>query len=199
MNRKIKAVVFDAGGVITEWRQAINNFLDELGVDFAAFQKATTPDELSAYKGLIKAEDYFKKSLKRLGMEERWVRWAEIVPATFTRIEPTFALLEEIQGKFRLAMLSNAYAGSLDKLDKKVNHKKYFEFIIDSSVVGMAKPEKEIFMLTCDKLGLSPKECLFVDDTKEYIEAAVKIGFRTVHFTHPEKGVREIRKVLGIR
>jgi len=59
-------------------------------------------------------------------MEEKWTRWAEIVPTAFTRIEPTFELLEEIQGKVRLAMLSNAYAGSLDKLDKKSQSQKVF-------------------------------------------------------------------------
>lgn len=196
MNQKIKAAIFDAGGVITEWRETINNFLAEMKVDWVAFQKATAPDEVAAYKGLIKMEDHFKQSMKRLGMEEKWPRWAELVPTAFTRIEPTFELLEELQGKIRLALLSNAYAGSLDQLDNKTKHKKYFEVIIDSSVVGMAKPEKEIYLLACKKLGLGPKDCLYIDDTKEYIAAARQLGFQTVHFTDPKESVKLIRKIL---
>jgi len=60
MNKKIKAVVFDAGGVITEWRQAINGFLEELGIDFAAFKKPPAPTKSLPIKVLIKTEDYLK-------------------------------------------------------------------------------------------------------------------------------------------
>ncbi|MDP4030863.1 MAG: HAD family phosphatase [Candidatus Beckwithbacteria bacterium] len=196
INKKIKAVVFDAGGVITEWRQTIDAFLDELGVDFASFQKATEPDELLVYKGLMKTEDYYQRTMKRLGREEKWARLTEIIPANFTRIEATFNLLEELQGKVRLAMLTNAYDDSVDELDTKVNHKKYFELIIDSSVVGMMKPDKEIYLLTCQKLQLKPSQCLFVDDDLKNVEAAIKLGFNTVYFTEPEESVKLIRKIL---
>lgn len=196
INQKIKAAIFDAGGVITEWRQTIDAFLDELGIDFASFQKATEPDELLVYKGLMKTEDYYQRTMKRLGREEKWVRLTEIIPANFTRIEATFKLLEELQGKIRLAMLTNAYDDSVDELDKKVNHKKYFELIIDSSVVGMMKPDKEIFLHTCYKLGLSSEQCLFVDDDLKNVKAAKKLGFNTVHFTDPEESVKLVRKIL---
>ncbi|MBU2051583.1 HAD-IA family hydrolase, partial [Patescibacteria group bacterium] len=100
------------------------------------------------------------------------------------------------QGKVRLAMLTNAYDDSVDELDKKVNHKKYFELIIDSSVVGMMKPDKEIYLLTCQKLQLKPSQCLFVDDDLKNVEAAIKLGFKTVHFKEPEESVKLIRKIL---
>ncbi len=199
MKKQIKAVIFDAGGVITEWKKPLTSFFMEINVTVERWIKAVEPDEEAANKGLLSPDNYFQRILRRLDRESHAVRLKEVFPGSFERIEETFTLLEELKPKFRLVLLTNAILGSVDQLDKTVGHKKYFEIIIDSSVVGMVKPEKEIFILTCNKLGLSSKECLFVDDTKEYIEAAKKLGFQTVHFTDPKKGVTAIRKVLGLR
>lgn len=192
----IKAAIFDAGGVITEWRKPMTSFFMEINVTTQRWVEAIAPDEEAANKGLLSSENYFQRVMKRLDRESHLARLKEVFPGSFERIEETFALLEELKPKFRLALLTNAILGSVDQLDKVVRHKKYFEIIIDSSAVGLVKPEKEIFLLTCKKLGLPPKECLFIDDTKEYIEAAKKLNFQTVHFTDPKESVKLIKKIL---
>lgn len=198
MKTKIKAVVFDAGGVITEWRKPLTRFFTEIDVTVEEWVAAIEPDEEIANKGLLEPDECFKRIMKRLDREDQWLRLREVSPGSFERIEETFALLEELQDRFRLALLTNALSGSVDQLDRKVKLKKYFEVIIDSSAVGMVKPDKRIFLLTCQRLGLKPQQCLFIDDDEKNIKAAQKLGFQTVHFTEPKTGVEEIKEKLGL-
>lgn len=196
LGQSIKAVVFDAGGVITEWKKPLKKFLKQLGVSAEDWMKAIKPDEESANKGLVEPDEYCQRIMRRLGYSNQWRLLRKVMPGSFQRIEQTFQLLAELKGKYRLAMLTNAFKGSVDALDKKTHHKQYFDLIIDSSVVGLVKPDKRIFLLTCKRLGLRPEDCLFVDDDEINIMAAEKLGFKTVHFTDPEKGVKLIRKMF---
>ncbi len=198
MKSKIKAVVFDAGGVIIDWRTHIEKFADNYGIAYDSFYQAMEPYEIPACKGLIDSDDYCRGIMRQIGFAEDWQKLRQVFPVAFTPIDETYELLTELGGKYRLAMLTNAPKGSVDEIDKKLKYKQYFEVIIDSSVVGLVKPDKEIYLLTCQKLHLKPQQCLFVDDVFKNVEAAEKLGFKTVHFTHPQKSVEAIKKILGL-
>jgi putative hydrolase of the HAD superfamily len=74
-----------------------------------------------------------------------------------------------------------------------------FELVVDSAWVGMRKPEAEIYLLTCERLGgLDPADCLFVDDNELNVEAARKLGMRAVLFESNEQAIPEIRAALGL-
>jgi putative hydrolase of the HAD superfamily len=198
MNSKIKAVVFDAGGVITDWRTHIEKFAAEIGKTIEEFYKAVEAYEVPGCKGLIDSDEYCRGIMKDIGLEQDWKKLRQVFPQAFTPIEETYRLLEELNGRYRLAMLTNATKYSVDELDKKIGHKRFFEVIVDSSVVGMVKPDKEIYLHTCRVLKLKPQQCVFVDDLLENIEAAENLGFHTVHFTQPKKGVAAVKKILGL-
>jgi epoxide hydrolase-like predicted phosphatase len=57
-----------------------------------------------------------------------------------------------------------------------------FHVVIDSSEVGMRKPDPRIYELTCERLGIAPGASLFVDDNADNIAAARALGMQTVHF-----------------
>jgi putative hydrolase of the HAD superfamily len=54
--------------------------------------------------------------------------------------------------------------------------------IVDSSHVGMRKPEREIYALTCDRLAITPDQAVFIDDNADNIAAARAFGMEAVHF-----------------
>lgn len=57
-----------------------------------------------------------------------------------------------------------------------------FEDVVDSSHVGMRKPEPEIYELTCARLGIRPVDAVFVDDNADNVAAARALGMEAVHF-----------------
>jgi epoxide hydrolase-like predicted phosphatase len=57
-----------------------------------------------------------------------------------------------------------------------------FEIIVDSSAVGMRKPDPRIYLLTCERLGVAPEASVFIDDNAENVQAARALGMETVRF-----------------
>ncbi len=58
------------------------------------------------------------------------------------------------------------------------------DVIVDSSHVGMRKPERAIYELTAARLDLDPTVCLFLDDVEPNVEAARSVGMRAIHVDH---------------
>lgn len=56
-----------------------------------------------------------------------------------------------------------------------------FDAVVDSSEVGLRKPDPRIYELTCEKLGVEPDAAVFLDDNRSNVEAARALGMATVH------------------
>ncbi|MFT4150636.1 MAG: HAD family phosphatase [Paracoccaceae bacterium] len=50
----------------------------------------------------------------------------------------------------------------------------------------MVKPDPRIFLTLCDRAGVTPESCLFIDDSPRNVEGARAVGMDAVHFTTPE-------------
>jgi putative hydrolase of the HAD superfamily len=64
--------------------------------------------------------------------------------------------------------------------------------VVNSSELGLAKPDPEVFVAVCSALGLPPYRCLFVDDQQVNVDAAARVGLRA----HPYRGPGEPAAVL---
>jgi putative hydrolase of the HAD superfamily len=56
-----------------------------------------------------------------------------------------------------------------------------FDLVIDSSEVGVRKPDPAIYLLTAERLGVVPTECVFLDDHPGNVTGARAVGMRAVH------------------
>jgi HAD superfamily hydrolase (TIGR01509 family) len=75
----------------------------------------------------------------------------------------THSLLEELNKTYRLALISNS-DGRAEAKTVQYGLRKHLEFVLDSHDVGVEKPDPRIFQLACERLGLSPGNCLYVGD-----------------------------------
>ncbi|CAG8570307.1 8796_t:CDS:2, partial [Funneliformis caledonium] len=90
--------------------------------------------------------------------------------------------------KFKIVALTNNY--QLPTQDHKeiellggmlpMELKDLFDEYIESSVVGLRKPDPKIFLYTCEKLGIQPNEAVFLDDIGINLKAARNLGMRTI-------------------
>lgn len=71
-----------------------------------------------------------------------------------------------------------------------------FDVVVDSSVVGLRKPDPAIYELTCSRLGLRPDECIFVDDLQCNVDAAAALGMEVVHCTDPTEASEVVAQLL---
>src|SRR3972149_10372637 len=100
------------------------------------------------------ADEYFQTGLKELGLLHHWQKARVLAPGQFIKIEETFTLIEELSGKYKLGILTNAFKGVNAEWDKLYPHRHHFQAIIDSSEVGLAKPDKRIYQLILSNLGV---------------------------------------------
>jgi HAD superfamily hydrolase (TIGR01509 family) len=83
----------------------------------------------------------------------------------------------------RTALLSNSWGNEYDRSDWH----EMFDTVVISGEVGMRKPERAIFELALDRIGLPAGECVFVDDVAPNIAAAAEAGLvGIVHRTFDE-------------
>ncbi|MFE7404082.1 HAD-IA family hydrolase [Streptomyces sp. NPDC057557] len=73
-----------------------------------------------------------------------------------------------------------------------------YDAVVLSEVHGTRKPEPEIFRLVLKELGLTAEECVFVDDTEQYLPPAAELGFATIHAVEPARTVTALETLLGI-
>jgi putative hydrolase of the HAD superfamily len=72
-----------------------------------------------------------------------------------------------------------------------------FEVVIDSGYVGYRKPERQIYEITLERLGLPAEACLFVDDMEMNCDAARELGFTAVQYVDADQAIADVRAALA--
>lgn len=75
-------------------------------------------------------------------------------------------------------------------------HKQLFDVVIFSGNEKFAKPDKEIFLLACERLGVLPKEAIMIDDVQNNCNIAKGLGMQTIWYKDFELFHREINTLL---
>ncbi len=199
MATQIKNVVWDMGNVLMRFDGPYfaAQFTD-CEDDAAALNRALfgSPTWSLLDSGTVSYETMLRVAKAHLeprlwpNLEECFAGWA----AYSSPIAETNALAAELKRKgYGIYLLSNAGT----RIHEQVNHMPAWE-LMDGAVVSakerMMKPDPAIYQLLCERYGLVPAECLFVDDNADNCEGARVAGMRAVHFVGD---VDAIRAALG--
>jgi epoxide hydrolase-like predicted phosphatase len=85
-----------------------------------------------------------------------------------------------------LGLLSNSWGTHIYPREQLEEH---FDVLVISAEVGLRKPDPAIYRLACDRLGLAPERCAFVDDLPHNVEVAREVGMFGVHHDGDEVAV----------
>jgi len=114
---------------------------------------------------------------------------------------PMHELAKKIAKKYKVGILSNYYRNFFEEATRqKFIPKIDFSYKIISAEVGHMKLEPEIYKIADERCGYSGEEIFFIDDKKENLFTAAKMGWRTFLFDYqnPEKLCEEIGRILNI-
>ncbi|CAG8784169.1 6235_t:CDS:2 [Dentiscutata erythropus] len=121
-----------------------------------------------------------------------------------TKIDPiVFTALKKLRSsnKFKLAALTNNFLTPADVGGTIPQELKcLFDEVFESSVIGLRKPDPKIFLYACEKLGIEPKDAIFLDDIGMNLKPAMNLGMRTikVELGKSEKAIKELEQLTGI-
>ncbi|MFC1889047.1 HAD family hydrolase [Thermodesulfobacteriota bacterium] len=100
----------------------------------------------------------------------------DFIESTQRLIRRNRPLLSELQGRFRLGIVSNFY-GNLERVCDDLAIRDYFPCMIDSTCEGVMKPDPKIFQAALDRLDVKPGEAVYVGDNPfRDMEGARAIG-----------------------
>jgi len=105
--------------------------------------------------------------------------------------------IQDLRPRFKTALLSNA-SPQLHRLLDELDVTELFDVLVVSGVVGVQKPDPDIYRLVLKRLGLHPQETIFVDDFTRNIEAAQELGMQTLHFRVGMDWKGELSRRLGV-
>lgn len=194
----IKALFIDLDGVIRIWEPGyIPEVEAKAGLPPGAFVKiAFAPDLLSqVVTGRISAEEWRAETGRRLrqihpelDVTEMIKLWDE-APARVD--EDVLALVRAVRREVPVSLISNATSRLPLEL-RQLGIENEFDYIFNTSDLGVAKPDPKVFHLIMDRVGVEAEHSFFVDDLAENVEAAAALGMRA----HLYKGVEPLRRAL---
>lgn len=198
--RKIEAVVFDYGGVLTTpVRSSSRAWMESEGIDPESYrrtmrgwlsQTADGPTPVHRLEtGEISTEEFGTLLAAELVRHDGEPVEAEgLLGRLFAGMQPDpvmFDLVEELRELgVRTALLSNSWGNTYprDRVDR------LFDPVVISGEVGLRKPEQAIFRLTLERLGLPAERAdraVFVDDLEANVEGAREVGLVGLHHIDP--------------
>lgn len=93
-----------------------------------------------------------------------------------------------------VALVSNSLGdGGYDAVDLAAT----FDAVVISSEVGTRKPSREIYRIACDRLGLAPGECVLVDDIRQNLDGAARLGIIGVLHRDTAGTTAEVRTLFA--
>lgn len=150
-----------------------------------------------ACRGTLSLDSFNAKLAKRLGVDS--VDWQKYYLETVEPIVQMQELLTWASQHYKVGLLTNIMPGFLSAMRcaGQVPDLAY-DSIIDSSELGVIKPETRIYQLAQEQADCPAEEILLIDDSRANLMAAEKLGWRVLWFddARPEESVKRVRETL---
>jgi len=196
MNKTIKNIIFDWGGVITEidFDATINAFKNHGIEDFEKYYCKVFQSELFQEHEIGKITPMeFRNELRKIIPVP--ITDQEIDDAWFAMLlgtpQKNLDLLKSLKREYNIFLLSNTNSIHVTMYDKifesKHNLDREFRSLFKNAYysheIGMRKPHEEVFEFVLKDSSLNPEETLFIDDSIQNIKTAKKLGIETYHIS----------------
>jgi putative hydrolase of the HAD superfamily len=206
-----KAVLWDFGGVILSSPfEAFRRFESEHGlpIDFIRGVNAINPHS-NAWALMERSEitpdqfdELFAKEAQALGHQ---VRGADVLSLLAGDVRPEMVeLLDRVKDAGLLvACLTNNTVESTNSVEdaRSVQIAEImgrFDVIVESSKIGVRKPEPRFYEIACEMLGVEPADCVFLDDLGINLKPAAAMGMTTIKVTSAAQAIADLTVILGL-
>jgi epoxide hydrolase-like predicted phosphatase len=198
----IKAIIFDFGGPIVEWASGMfevyKKYEESHKLEDGALHDILQKYVHEAMTGKYSSLTHFLEEVRppiALSVNELNKIFDESNEAIYIRPEMVEYIVE-LKKTYKIALLSNFTVGLQSFLQDVFRIYHLFDVIVSSYDVKMRKPDPEIYKYTLDQLGVKAEEAVFIDDLIENVEAAEKLGIKSIIFKDSKQCMEELDLIL---
>jgi putative hydrolase of the HAD superfamily len=202
MTKRYTTIISDLGGVFLN--RGIWLFWDYL------HEKNNVPIEISKnaflknykqyFSGKISEKDFWYDFVKETNLTEDWHLLREKLLNLFEINKDMAELYTNLRNKgFKVVLLSDQSKEWWPILDEKYKISSYFDFVIVSAIVGLHKPDPEIYKYALKESDSMSKECIFTDDLSDNLFPAKELGIETILFENSKQFKKELQKRVEIQ
>jgi glucose-1-phosphatase len=198
----IQAVIWDMGGVLlrTEDPTPRQLLADELHIPEGRLEFLVFESESSqrAQHGEIEVEEHWEYVRSVLELP------GQVMPEIRRRFWAGDAIDEDLveyvraikRSGIRTGLLSNAFSGTRKFIDEQFGIADAFDQIVISAEEGIMKPDRRIYQITLDRLDVSARNAVFIDDSMVNVVGARNSGLYAIHFKNHELVRQDLTKLL---
>jgi len=187
--KRISYVIFDFGGVIglPQCEQYVKEMVSLTGVERTILMSNYTKYRKEYDQGLIDTKTYWSLILQDVAVnltDELLDKLRIADAASWCQInEMTVEYILQLKAKgIRIALLSNINTGVVPYIEERFDWLKAFNERFYSCDFNLLKPSPEMYQYVMNKLNVDASECLFIDDLKDNVEGAKKVGMEAIQF-----------------
>jgi putative hydrolase of the HAD superfamily len=208
----LQAVIWDFGGVFTSSPfEAFNRYEAEKGLpqDFIRSVNAVNGDtnawaqfERNDIDATVFNELFRAEALSR-GHD---VPGADVLALLAGTLRPSIiGALKVCKGQVKVGCITNnvktgkgaGMTHDAEKAEKVAGIMALFDHVIESSKVGLRKPDPRIYALMCEALDVDPKNCIYIDDLGINLKPARAMGMTTIKALSEEQILADLAAVTG--
>jgi putative hydrolase of the HAD superfamily len=203
----IRAALFDLGGVIlTSPFEAFARYEAEHGLPegFIRELNATNPDTnawAQLERNQITLDDFCERFEAEAAAAGHPIDARAVVGLLAGEVRPQ--MLEAVR-RCSERLLTGLLTNNVVSLDGQVDREDaigavldLFDVVIESSRVGLRKPDPEFYELACSRLGIEPHEAVFLDDLGINLKPARALGMTTIKVVDPAQAIAQLEAVVG--
>ncbi len=189
----IKCIIFDWGGVLANSDKVVasERLAEEYNIEKRALLQAMKEDESDYSKG-EPDDQYF------IGIGTQFNIPSAKIREAMNNVPPgvVHALARQLSKSYKVVILSNQLRGKAQYIRSHFDIS-FFKKAFFSAETGNTKPDEKAFRDVLKFAKVKPEECLLIDDARENVETAKKLGMKTIHFKGYEQLIVSLRN-LGI-
>ncbi len=207
----IRAAFFDFGGVVLSSPfEAFNRYEEAHGLprDLIRTVNATNPDTnaWARYERSEVAFDEFCDLFEaECGERGHQVSARDVMPLLVGELRPVMVeAVRRCHERLITACLTNNWIPHGDRTAERVQPgldevMGLFHHVVESSVVGVRKPDPRFYEMACDLAEVEPTEAVFLDDLGVNLKPARALGMITIKVEDPDVAIRGLEGVVGFR
>jgi putative hydrolase of the HAD superfamily len=214
-NDMIEAVIWDFGGVFTTSPfEAFARYERERGIPVGTIRKINSTNHENNAWAQFERSDIDMDGFDRIFADEaralgHHIPGKDVLPLLSGDFRPEMIeALRRVRTKFKTGCITNNMPSNPVEGPSSVSAGRsiyareimvLFDELIESSKIGIRKPDPRIYHMMCEKLGVTPAACVFLDDLGPNLKPARALGMTTIKVESGPQAIAELEAATGMK